>query len=44
MGYLHILQPTSKEENTFKDTPIQIVFKPYKYYLTPDERVGQYAQ
>ena len=28
MGYIHILQPTIKEENIFKDTPIQIVFKP----------------
>jgi len=28
MGYIHILQPTSQEENIIKDTPTQMAFKP----------------
>jgi len=36
MGYIHILEPTSQEENIFKDTPIQIAFKLTISHLTKE--------
>jgi hypothetical protein len=38
MGYIHLLDPTSQEENIFKETPKQISFKPTNTisYLTKE--------
>jgi hypothetical protein len=43
MGYIHILEPTSQEENIFKDTLKQIAFKPTNT-VSNLTTVGQYAQ